>query len=123
LAAAEPTVFYSSPVLTLACLAPSPNAGHFIDHVAARTGVHPETLRYYCRMGLLDAQIVGMSGGVFFTDDVFEEVVRIEHYRRHLGVCRKALPLICQLRRDAERLELKLAFLLGDDQELPESGS
>jgi len=46
-----------------------------------------------------------------FDNDAVEEISRIEHYRRYLGVHRRALPLICQLRRECDRMRIKLAFL------------
>ena len=46
-----------------------------------------------------------------FDENALHEVRRIEHYRRHLGVGRRAVPLICELRREGERLQIELRFL------------
>ena len=37
--------------------------------------------------------------------------LKLHEYRRHLGVHRRALPLLCELRRAAERLKVELRFL------------
>ena len=39
------------------------------------------------------------------------KVRRIEHYRRHLAVSRQALPLVCNLRREADRRHIVIEFL------------
>jgi DNA-binding transcriptional MerR regulator len=75
------------------------------------TGVHPEMISYYCRLGLLDDRPDPVTTRPTFDNDALVEISRIEHYRRYLGVHRRALPLICQLRRECERMRIKLAFL------------
>jgi len=40
-------------------------------------------------------------------------VRRIEHYRRHHGVNRQALPLLMDLLHEVERLQGELRFLRG----------
>lgn len=104
-------VFYSSPLLTLVCLPPARLVHYSIEAAAALSSVHPEMLRYYCRLGLLDAHVVWAEGAPFLAADALDEIARIEHYRRYLGVQRRALPLLCQLQREAERLHLRLRFL------------
>jgi DNA-binding transcriptional MerR regulator len=75
------------------------------------TGVHPDMLRYYCRIGLLGVDRTGMLHEPTFDEDALQEVRRIEHYRRHLAVSRQALPLVCELRREAERRHIEIHFL------------
>jgi len=82
-----------------------------LETAAGLTGVHPEMLRYYCRLGLLGP---GRAEGVrepVFDEEALHEVRRIEHYRRHLAVSRQALPLVCELRREAERQHIEIHFL------------
>lgn len=97
--------------LTLVCLPPGPAPRHSLEDAAQLTGVHPELVRYYCRLGLLDARPGALTGEPTLDNDGLEEISRIEHFRRYLGVHRRALPLICQLRRECERMQIKLAFL------------
>jgi hypothetical protein len=97
--------------LTLVCLPPGPAPRRSLQDAAYLTGVHPEMLRYYCRLGLLDARLDAVTGEPTFDNNALEEIGRIEHFRRYLGVHRRALPLICQLRRECERMQIKLAFL------------
>ena len=106
-------VFYAHPALLLVCV-PAVAPARFSLAVAAElTGVHPELLRYYCRLGVIEACRNGPGGELTFDENVLHDVRRLEHYRRHLGVCRRALPLLCALRREGERQHIELSFLLG----------
>ena len=76
-------------------------------------GVHPEMLRYYCRIG-----IIGEARGEADAEPVFDdggvcELRRFEHYRRQHGLNRRTLRLIFELRREVERLQAELRFLRG----------
>ncbi len=104
-------ILYTCRELTLVCLPPGPAPRHTLQDAAYLTGVHPEMLRYYCRLGLLDVGLDPVTGEPTFDNNALEEISRIEHFRRYLGVHRRALPLICQLRRECERMQIKLAFL------------
>jgi DNA-binding transcriptional MerR regulator len=68
-------------------------------------------LRYYCRLGLLGAERAEDEHEPIFDEEALHEVRRIEHYRRHLAVGRQALPLVCELRRQAERQQIEIHFL------------
>ena len=103
--------FYTNPTLTLICLPPRPRALFSLDDAARLTGVHPDLLRYYNQVGLVETQRTAASAELSFDEDALQEVRRIEHYRRHLGVGRRALPLICELQRESERLHIELRFL------------
>ena len=70
-------------------------------------------LRYYCRLGLLGENRAGLEREPTFDEAALHEVRRIEHYRRRLAISRRALPLICQLRREAERQHIEIHFLRG----------
>ncbi len=102
---------YSNPILTLVCADSALPAPHSLGSAAYLTGVHPEMLRYYCRIGLLGPHREETAGDPTFDDDALDEIGRIEHYRRNLGVNRRALPLICQLWRECERQQIDLYFL------------
>ncbi len=104
-------VFYSCPTLTLVCLPTGVLAGHSLFDAARHTGVHPEMIRYYCRLSLLSPNFDQITGEPVFDKEDLEEICRIEHYRRNLGVSRRALPLICKLRRECESLQLEVSFL------------
>jgi hypothetical protein len=104
---------YANPTLTLACVPAEALVRFSLEAAADLTGVHPELLRYYCRLGLIDACRGVLEEDMSFEVEALHEVRRIEHYRRHLGVGRRALPLVCELRRESERLQIELHFLRG----------
>ncbi|SDR66735.1 MerR family transcriptional regulator [Opitutus sp. GAS368] len=104
-------IFYVNPTLTLACRPAGTPALHSLAAAADLTGVHPEILQHYCRLGLLGAQRAGSEPT--FDDNALYEVRRIEHYRRHHGVTLQALPLFCALSREVERLQTEVRFLRG----------
>ena len=103
--------FFANPTLTLACVPDNQPPAFSLDDAAQLSGVHPELLRYYSRSGLVETLSGPTGADLFFTEAALEEVRRIEHYRRHLGVGRRALPLICELRREGERQHIELTFL------------
>ena len=112
-------VFYACPTMTLACR-PQGAAPRFSLGAAAHvTGVHPELVLYYCRLGLLRHYRLASTDEVTFDAGALEEIRLIEHYRRHLGVHRRALPLICGLRDEARDLHIELPFLDGPDEDHP----
>jgi len=107
-------IFYNNPTLTIVCV-PSATAALFsLEAAAALTEVHPEMLKYYCRAGLLGPDHVEIENEPTFDEEALDEVRHIEHYRRHLGVNRQALPLICNLRHESERLQIELSFLVSE---------
>jgi DNA-binding transcriptional MerR regulator len=105
--------FYTNPTLTVACLPAETPATFSIDAAAIITGVHPEKLRYYCQCGLLGEERDGADEDPTFDEESLDEVRRIEDYRRRLAVSRRALPLVCGLRREAERQGIEIHFLSG----------
>jgi DNA-binding transcriptional MerR regulator len=106
-------IFYHNPVLTLVCLPAGTSALYSLETAAALTGVHPDLLRYYCATGLLGNGLTEPDHEPVFDDNAIYEARRIEHYRRHHGVNRRALPLIFELSREVERLQAELRFLRG----------
>ena len=103
--------FLVNPTLTLVCVPAGAPALFSLGIAADLTGVHPDMLRYYCRVGLLGVDRTGMLHEPTFDEDALLEVRRIEHYRRHLAVSRRALPLVCELRREADRRHIEIHFL------------
>ena len=94
--------FYSNPTLTLVCVSNDATMLFTLDEAASLTGVHK---------GLIDGLSGIMGPGLLFDANALRNIRHIQHYRRHLGVGRRALPLICNLRRQGERLEIELPFL------------
>ncbi len=75
------------------------------------TGVDSAMLLHYCQTGLLGEarRAVGVESA--FDDDAIYEVRRIEYFRQHHGVNLSALPLVCNLSREIERLHADLRML------------
>ena len=91
---------------------PTGTAARFsLETAATLTGVHPELLRYYCRLGVIKGHDDGRDGNPTFDANTLREVRQFDHYRRNLAVSRRALPLLCALRRESERLQIALHFL------------
>jgi DNA-binding transcriptional MerR regulator len=103
--------FYANPALTLVCTFPAAPTLFSLEASAGLTGVHSEMIRYYHRLGLIEARRSMWGDELMFDEAALGEVRRIEHYRRYLGVPRRALPLICELRRASERQHFELRFL------------
>lgn len=106
-------VFYVNPVVTLVCVPPSAPMLYSLPTAAHLTGVHPEMLRHFCRLGLLGETRAATAVEPTFDDDALYEVRRIEHCRRHHGVSLRALPLLCDLWHEVERLQQELRFVRG----------
>lgn len=107
-------ILATNSTLTLVSLPADAPALFPLEVAATLTGVHPEMLRYYSRAGLAPAVAGGFGNEqLFFDAEALEDVRRIEHYRRHLDVGRRALPLIRALRRAGDRLQVELRFLDG----------
>jgi DNA-binding transcriptional MerR regulator len=107
-------ILYVSPTWALACQPAAETAFFSLETVARLTGVHSDLIGYYCRLGLLSPAETDWRGDPLFTADAIDELRRIEHYRRHLGVHRRALPLIRDLRRAADDQCIELHFLHHD---------
>ncbi len=106
-------IFYDNPTLTLVCVPSGAPILYSLEAAAHQTGVHPEMLRYYCRLGLFGEARAQPGDELIFDDDALYELRRFEYYRRNLGVNRRALPLLCELWREVERLQAELRFLRG----------
>lgn len=106
-------IFYVNPTLTLVCVPSGAPAIYSLATAAHLTGVHPEMLRYYCQFGLLGAQRTATESEPIFDDNALFEARRIDQYRQHHGVNLRAMPLLCELWREVERLQTEVRFLRG----------
>ena len=84
-----------------------------LEAAAVLADIHPEMLRYYCRLGVLGEVLARPSAELIFDDDAIYELRRFEHYRQRHGVNRKTLRLLCDLWREVERLRNEVRFLRG----------
>jgi hypothetical protein len=82
-----------------------------LDDAARIAGVHPDLLRYYCRLGLFGEVPAQSAAEPVFDDDRLYELRRFEHYRRHHGVSRRSLRVLGDLWREVESLRAELSFL------------
>jgi len=88
-------------------------ASHSLEAAARLGGVHPELLRHYCQIGLLGEARAQPGIEPVFDDDAIFELRRFEYYRRHHGLGRRSLRLLCRLWREIERLRAEVRFLRG----------
>jgi DNA-binding transcriptional MerR regulator len=88
-------------------------ATHSLEAAARLAGVHPEMLRHYCRIGLLGEARARPETELVFDDDAIYELRRFERYRRHHGLNRKSVRLLCSLWREIECLQSEVRFLRG----------
>jgi DNA-binding transcriptional MerR regulator len=100
-------------VLTLIHIGESGPATYSLEAAAQLADLHPEMLRYYCQLGLFGDARAQPEAELIFDDDALYELRRFEHFRRHHGVSRKTLRLLCGLWREVERLQSELRFLRG----------
>ncbi|AKC81678.1 hypothetical protein IMCC26134_00800 [Verrucomicrobia bacterium IMCC26134] len=86
-------------------------ATYSLSVAATQCGVHPALVLHYCRIGLLGPALAQPDGEPVFNDDTLFELRRVEHYRRHHGIERRTLRLLCSLWHDVDRLETELRIL------------
>ena len=91
----------------------TPGVAYTLEAAANMAGIHPDMLRYYCRLGLLGERFQRSTDDALFDDNALYELGWIEYYRNQHGVNRQALTLIFQLRRDLQRLQQEVRFLRG----------
>lgn len=82
-----------------------------LESAAAQAGVHPEMLLHYCRLGLFGEARAQPEGTLAFDDDTLFELRRYEYYRRHHGVERRTLRLLCALWREVDQLKMEVHIL------------
>jgi MerR HTH family regulatory protein len=87
-------------------------AYYTLEVAAQIAGVPAEQARVYWKQGLFGPRAAAGSRPVF-DDDALYELRRIEYYRRHYGVSRRALPLLSGLLREVARLEAAVRFHQG----------
>ena len=84
-------------------------ARYTLQTAAEVTGVGGEELRRYCELGLLGPP--DDEGGWCFDEEGLYEIRRIEHLRHRFGLDLNALPLVCGLVQELDRLRAELRFL------------
>jgi DNA-binding transcriptional MerR regulator len=99
--------------LTLVRVIETSPTTYTLENAARLAGIHPEMLRYYCRLGLFGEARAQPDAEIIFDDNALYELRRFEHYRRHHGLNRRTLRLISGLWREIERLQAELRFLRG----------
>lgn len=104
-------VVFSQSCLVLVRSVETGRSLYSLDAASRLTQVHPDLLQHYCRIGLLGEARTNAGAEPVFDDNTLYEVRRIEHFRRHHGVNLRALPLVCHLSREIERLQTELRFL------------
>ncbi len=97
--------------LTLVAMPPGTPAIYSLETAARLAGVHPELLRYYCQRGMFGAERAQATVEPTFDNSALYELRSAEAWRRHHGVNRRALPLLCELQREIERLQAELRFV------------
>lgn len=100
-------------LLTLVSVTEIRPGAYSLEAAAQLAEVHPEMLRYYCQLGLFGEARAQPGAELFFDDNALYELRRFEHFRRHHGVNRKTLRLLCGLWREVEHLQTELRFLRG----------
>ncbi len=101
------------PSLALVLVTGATRPMYSLEETARLADVHPEMLRYYCRLGLLGEDRARPEIDLVFDDDALFELRRFELYRRRHGVNRRTLRLICHLWRELEQLRAEVRFLRG----------
>jgi len=91
-------------------IAPAKVVFYSLEAAAELADVHPEIVLHYCELGLLGDAYVQRHSQSVFDDNAVYELRRIEHYRRHHGINRQALPLVIGLLREVERLQAEVRF-------------
>jgi DNA-binding transcriptional MerR regulator len=104
-------VVFSQHRLVLVRSAETSQTLYSLEAASRLTGVHPDLLQHYCRIGLLGETHTQPDVEPVFDDNALYEVRRIEHFRRHHVVNLRALPLVCRLSREIEQLHTELRFL------------
>ena len=106
-------VFAEETSLTLVCMTEAAPRSYSLAVTASLAGIHPEMLRYYCRLGLFGESHAGLEAEWIFDDDALYKLRQFENYRRTHGLNRKTLRFIFSLFRDIEILQTELRFLRG----------
>lgn len=101
-------ILYENPEVAMISLPPGALALYSLEAAAECTGVHPQMLLHYCRLGLFGVDLPRHGKEFVFDDHALSEVRRIEHYRQQGGINLNALPLICELWREIDQLRNEL---------------
>lgn len=104
-------IFYVNPDVTLMCRPPSASGLFSLETAASLTGVHPEMLKYYLLAGLLSFERTALSDEPVFNTEALAEIRRIDAYRQDGNIPLKALPLVCSLQVEIDRLNREIRRL------------
>ena len=80
---------------------------YHISIVAQMVETHPQTLRTYERMGLINPQRTA-NGVRLYSEEDIEVVRKIQHLTQDLGVNLAGVEVVFKLLRDMERLKAEL---------------
>ena len=86
---------------------------YHISVVAQMVNTHPQTLRTYERMGLVNPERTGNNIRLYSEEDV-EVVRRIQHLTQDLGVNLAGVEVVFKLLREMERLRAEINQADGD---------
>lgn len=87
------------------------SVSYTMTEVAARTGVHPELLDRFVRLGLIEFSGSTMDGEWVFGPDVIPVIGRIIRLRNELGVNYAGVGVILELMSRIEALESRVREL------------
>jgi hypothetical protein len=82
-------------------------SGLSLETIARRTGVHPEMVRRFVALGLLDAS-ADPAGQWWFTADALARIARIKRLRAGLSLNYAALGVVLDLLERIAQLEVAL---------------
>lgn len=87
-----------------------------IKMVAELTKTHPQTLRYYEKMGLLRPQ--RSKGGIrLYKKEDIERIIRIKTLTQDMGVNLAGVEVILKLTEQIEALRAERKFLVDEEEE------
>jgi DNA-binding transcriptional MerR regulator len=101
----------SASTYTIAIVAVEGGRTYSLEEAARLSGLHPDMLQHYCRIGLLGRGYARENREPIFNDNSLYELRRIEHARVLHGLNRNALPLLCELWREVDELRAEVRFL------------
>jgi DNA-binding transcriptional MerR regulator len=88
------------------------NSGRLFDLTvtASHCEIHPDLIRHYCRIGLVQPAARDEAKNPYFDDDAIYWIRQIRELNREGEVGQRALRVILDLRRQVEELKRELRF-------------
>lgn len=90
---------------------PSTEPVYLISVAARMSGLHPQTLRLYERLGLIKPHRVGRSKRLYSEADI-ERLRRIQHFTQELGVNLAGVDIILRLLERIEQINCEVETLI-----------